>query len=67
MQNFQALGVRMCTTMCFLNSHPDRFLENCGDYSEVQGEHFHQDIHMMEERYQGLGDINMLAQGSATF
>ena len=61
MQNFQALGARMSTKMHFLNSHLDYFPQNCGDYSEEQGERFHQDIRMMEERYQGRWDINMLA------
>lgn len=61
MKNFQALGARMSTKMHFLNSHLDYFPNNCGDYSEEQGERFHQDIRMMEERYQGRWDINMLA------
>ena len=55
MHNFQALGARMSTTMHFLNSYLHYFPENCDDYSEKQGERFHQDIYtrMMEERYQG--------------
>ena len=53
MQNSQALSTRMSTKMHFLNSHLNYFPENCGDYSEEQSERFHQDIHMMEERYQG--------------
>ena len=36
----------------FLHSHFDRFPENLGDFSEEQGERFHQDIKVMEERYQ---------------
>ena len=51
----------MSTKMHFLNSHLDYFPKNCGDYSEEQGERFHRDIRMMEERYQGRWDINMLA------
>ena len=47
--------------MHFLQSHLDYFPENCGNYSEEQGERFHQDIKMMETRYQGCWDINMLA------
>jgi len=34
---------------------------NLGDYSEEQGERFHQDIKEMERRYQGRWDINMMA------
>ena len=51
--NFQNLGVRMSIKLHFLRSHLDYFPENCGDYSEEQGERFHQDIICMEERYQG--------------
>ena len=64
MHNFQALGARMSTKMHFSNSHLDYFPENCGNYSEDQGESFHQDIRMMEERYQGRWNINMLADYS---
>ena len=46
--------------MHFLHSHLDYFPENCGDYSEEQGERFHQDISCMEERYQDRWDVNML-------
>ena len=61
MHNLQALGAEMSTKIHFLNSHLNYFPENCGDYSEEQGERFHQDIRMMEERCQGRWDINMLA------
>ena len=40
MHNLQALGTRMSTKMHFLNSHLDYFPENCGDYSEGQGDVF---------------------------
>lgn len=45
----------------FLHSHLDYFPENLGDYSEEQGERFHQDISEMENRYQGRWDDNMMA------
>lgn len=45
----------------FLYSHFDYFPENLGDYSEKQGERFHQDIKEMEHRYQDRWDINMIA------
>ncbi len=45
----------------FLFSHLDRFPGNLGDYSEEQGERFHQDIKTMEERYQGKWDEHMMA------
>ena len=53
MQSFQALGVQMSIKIHFLHSHLVYFPENCVDYSEEQGERFHQDISCMEERYQG--------------
>ncbi|XP_044578330.1 uncharacterized protein LOC123260976 [Cotesia glomerata] len=43
------------------NSHLDHFPDNCGDYSEEQGERFHQDISEMESRYQGNWSVNMMA------
>ena len=45
----------------YLHNHLDRFPENLGDYSEEQGERFHQDIKTMEERYQGRWDTHMMA------
>jgi hypothetical protein len=51
----------MSVKMHFLSSHLDYFPDNCGDTSEEQGERFHQDIRVMEERYQGRWDVNMLA------
>jgi hypothetical protein len=61
LRNFQALGARMSVKVHFLFSHLDRFPENLGDVSEEQGERFHQDIRVMEERYQGRWDKNMMA------
>ena len=45
----------------FLHSHLDRFPHNLGDLSEKQGERFHQDMKVMEERYQGRWDRHMMA------
>ena len=38
-----------------------RFPDNVCDYSEEQGERFHQDIKVMEQRYQGRWDEVMMA------
>ena len=51
----------MSVKMHLLRSYLDYFSQNCGDLSEEQGEHFHQDIRVMEERYQGRWDVNFLA------
>ncbi|PZC80047.1 hypothetical protein B5X24_HaOG215516 [Helicoverpa armigera] len=61
LQNFNRLGVNMSIKLHFLYSHLDRFPQNLGDYSEEQGERFHQDIRIMEERYQGRWDSHMMA------
>lgn len=61
LESFKELGARMSVKLHFLASHLDYFPNNCSDYSEEQGERFHQDIRTMEERYQGRWDINMMA------
>ena len=43
-----------------MDSHVEYFLENLGDYSEEQGEKFHQDIKVMEQRYQERWDENIM-------
>lgn len=45
----------------FLHSHVETFPENLGDFSEEQGERFHQDLQKMEKRYQGVWKDHMLA------
>ena len=52
LKNFQPLGACMSIKMYFLSSHVDHFPVNCGDLSEEQGELFHQEIRVMEERCQ---------------
>ena len=42
-------------------SHGEYFPENFGAYSEEQGKRFNQDIKVMEQRYQGRQDGNMIA------
>ncbi|KAK3878535.1 hypothetical protein Pcinc_016834 [Petrolisthes cinctipes] len=54
-------SVRMSVKMHFLRSHLDFFSNNCGDFSEEQGERFHKGIRVMEECYQGRWDVNFLA------
>jgi len=61
LESFKMLGARMSVKLHFLASHLNYFPDNCGDYSEEQGERFHQDIRTMEERYKGRWDINMMA------
>ncbi|KAK5647850.1 hypothetical protein RI129_002742 [Pyrocoelia pectoralis] len=59
--NFKNLGTNMSIKVHFLHSHLDKFPDNLGNFSEEQGERFHQDIKEMEERYQGRWDHHMMA------
>ena len=43
----------MSIEMHFFHSHLDNLPENSGDVSDTQGERFHQDIKVIEERYPG--------------
>ena len=36
----------------FLDSHLAKFPDNCGDFSDEQGERFRQDLKIMEDHYQ---------------
>ena len=57
---FKKLGCLMSLKVHFLHSHLDFFPDNLGDVSEEQGERFHQDIKVMEKRYQGRWNVNMM-------
>ena len=56
---FRDLRCNASIKLHFLNSHLDQFPDNLG--SDEQGERFHQDLKIMEERYQGHWDKNMMA------
>ena len=58
---FQKLDCNMSIMVQVLFSHLDRFPDNLGDVSDEECERFHQDIKVMEERYQGRWDVNMMA------
>ena len=51
MENFRQIGALMSVKMHFFRSDLDYFPENWGEFSEEQGECFHQDISNMEKRY----------------
>ena len=57
---YENLGSRMSLKMHFLHSHLDLFPPNLGAVSDEQGERFHQDISVMESRYQGRSDANIM-------
>ena len=59
--SYREVGEKMRIKVHFLHSDLDRFPENCGDVTDEQRERFHQDIKLMEERYQGRWDERMMA------
>ena len=61
LRNFQDLGAIMSIKLHYLFSHFDYFPKNLGDASKEQGERFHQDIKIMEKRYQGRWDAHMMS------
>uniref|UniRef100_A0A1B0CSA1 Uncharacterized protein n=1 Tax=Lutzomyia longipalpis TaxID=7200 RepID=A0A1B0CSA1_LUTLO len=58
---FKNLGINMSLKIHFFHAHLDKFPENCGDFSDEQGERFHQDITTMESNYQGFWGKSMMA------
>ena len=58
---FEALGCCMSLKVHFLHAHLDYFPQNLGDMSEEHEERFHQDIKIMETRYQRRWDASMMA------
>ena len=57
---YEQLGARMSLKMHFLHSHLDFFTPNLGKVSDKQGERFRQDISIIEGRYQGRFDANVM-------
>ena len=60
LDNFRDIGSNMSIKIYFLNSHLDRLSKNCSDVSNEQGERFHQDIKIIEERYLGGWDTKIM-------
>jgi hypothetical protein len=58
---YHEIGANMSIKVHYVHSHLDKFPDNCGDFSDEQGERFHQDLKVMEDRYQGRWDKRMLA------
>ena len=53
MNAYEKMGCRMSLKLHILHSHIDEFKDNLGDYSEEQGERFHQNVKSFEEQYKG--------------
>ena len=61
LESYKTLGCNMSIKLPFLHSHLANFAENLGEVNDEQGEQFHQDLKVMEERHQGRWDANMMA------
>jgi len=61
LQSYQKLGCNTSLKTHFLHSHLNFFPENCVALSDEHGERFHQDISLMEKRYEGKWNCAMLA------
>ena len=59
--SLQDLGCKMSIKVHYLHSHLSEFPANLGDVSEEQGDRFHRDVKVMEERYRGQWNCNMMA------
>jgi hypothetical protein len=60
LESYKTLGCNMSIKLHFLHIHLANFPENLGDVSDLQGERFYRDLKVMEERYQGRWDVNMM-------
>ena len=58
---YRLMGCHMSLKIHLLDSHLDFFPDNLGAVSDEHGERFHQDISVMESRYQGRWSAAMLA------
>ena len=61
LESFKLLGCNMSVKVHFLHAHLNYFPDNLGDFTEEHGERFHQDIKVMEKRYQGRWTVHMMA------
>ena len=61
LSKFKDLAVKMRIKVYYSFGHLDCFSTNFGDQSKEHGERFHQDIKVMEERYQGRWNVHMIA------
>ena len=58
---YHEIGANMSINVHFLDSHLEKFPDNCGDFCDEQGERFHQNLKIMEDRYQGRWNKTMMA------
>lgn len=58
---YHDMGCKMSLKLHFLKNHLSFFHKNLGHVSDEHGERFHQDIALIEKRYKGKKNVNMLA------
>ena len=51
LKSLQNIGTNLSINVHFSHNHQDKFLNNCNDVSDKEGEWFYPDIKTMEERY----------------
>ena len=57
---YHEIDGNMSIKVHFLDSHLDKFPDNFGDFSNKQRERFHQELKIMEDRYQGQWNKRMM-------
>lgn len=62
MTSFERLKINMTPKVHYLHQHLDFFRDNLGKISDEHGERFHQQIKLIEQRFQGKNNENMLAE-----
>lgn len=62
MMSFDRMKINMSPKIHYLHQHLDFFRENLGKISDEHGERFHQQIKLIEHRFQGKNDEHMLAE-----
>jgi hypothetical protein len=60
LNSYEKLRCNMSLKMHFLHSNMDFFPPKCGAASDEHGEHFHQDILAIEQRYKSTWSAAML-------
>lgn len=61
LEAYADMGCRMSIKIHFLHAHLDFFPENLGQFSDEQGERFHQEILEIEKRFDGKSQVRMIA------
>ena len=56
------MGCNMSIKIHFQQSHLDFFPDNLGQFSDEEGEYFHQEMNTIEKRFEGKNKIKMLSE-----